>query len=43
MFTIVEYIQLKLSKKILILFIKCVIYRLCLNIKIFKNSSLTVR
>jgi len=35
-FTIVEYIYLKLSKKVSILFIKCVIYRLCLNIKIFK-------
>ena len=35
-FTIVEYIQLKLSKYVLILFIKCVIYRLCLKIKIIK-------
>ena len=27
-FTVVEYIYLKLSKKVLILFIKCVIYRI---------------
>jgi hypothetical protein len=37
-FTVVEYIQLKLSKKkVLILFVKCVIYRLCINIKMFKQ------
>ena len=27
----------------MIFFIKCTIYRLCLNIKVFENSSLTVR
>jgi len=41
-FTIVEYIQLKLSKKVLILFIECVIYRLCLKIKIFKKFFLNL-
>jgi hypothetical protein len=39
-FTVVEYILVKTFKKVLILFIKCFIYRLCLNIKILKKFFL---